>query len=182
MPRYYDTREKTAFGDHPAFGTNDWPPSFALPADDTAKAVVDYFAQHKDDPHLPASPWCARRGCIHLPDPGAVDPEVDEAPQYRALEWCFNPAARRPGETFVFLGWPKNLTAMEPINDSAHSIVAYMRAHGTGPLPATPWNADKHQLALPDPFLLQVRGSAYQVAKRVIVPDQHRAQPRVARF
>jgi hypothetical protein len=154
-----------------------WPKRDLEPADEDARKIFDYYTARRFEPGMPLTPVDPTTGKIYLPAhlpalrgrwfPSAVAPEdvLPSMPQYKmnsgaplsyhdrgeiAHGQMFGRRAVAKGETIAFLGWPEPAMALEPANDAARQVVAYLEAHGaSGDLPLAPWNLFDGTLFLP---------------------------------
>jgi hypothetical protein len=142
MPVYLDpSKPKTPFGEHPEISTEEWPaPRWtARPRDELGQAIIDYARRWRTHSNFPANPWSDRHGKIYLPDDlDQPQPETDEIPKYRTKEFgAIAGVVYAAGAEVNFPGWPTRPSLLEPMNESAELVLAFMARCAGRPLPAT---------------------------------------------
>jgi hypothetical protein len=147
---------KTPYGEFPTVSVDDgWPAGhlIARPNDKLGQAIIDYAKRWRSHPDFPESPWDDRRGEIFLRDLDKPRPATDEQPRYRLKDFgAVGGTVYAAGSELNFPGWPTRPSLLEPINESAERVIAYMISTAGRPLPAAmPHNG--FQLNLPSPGL-----------------------------
>jgi hypothetical protein len=150
LPVFLDpTRHKNAFGEYQTVDVPDsWPAPHHRPRerDTLGEKIVAYAAQHRNHPNFPSSPWSTRHGEIFLPDLDEPEELHDEMPKYRVKDAAafIGCVMYTEGQIVPFAGWPANMSALEPANQSAERVVRYAIKYGAGRnLVGQPWSAGR---------------------------------------
>jgi hypothetical protein len=150
MPVFLNPRGfKNALGEYPSVDVpSGWPAGhlIARPNDKLGQQIIDYVVRWKNHPAFPPSPWDDRRGEIFLRDLDEPEAPDDEEPLYRvkaptAFVGC---TLYAQGALVPFSGWVKNMSAVEPANESARRVFSYATSYGPGRnLTAPPYQAGR---------------------------------------
>jgi hypothetical protein len=156
MPSFLNPRGfKNAMGEYPTVSVDDgWPDPhlIARPNDALGQAILDYAKKFGSHPDFPPSPWDPRRGEIFLRDLDEPEDPRDEVPKYRvkAATAFIGASLYARGAVAALHGWPLNLADLEPENESARRVAAYLSRYGLGRrLMDPPYSAGKLQFENP---------------------------------
>jgi hypothetical protein len=108
--------------------------------------ILEYAAKWKNHQDFPESPWSDRHGEVFLRDLDKPEEPDDEEPLYRvvAATAFIGPALYERGAVVPFSGWIKNMSDVEPENESARRVFSYATRYGPGRnLTTAPYNAGR---------------------------------------
>jgi hypothetical protein len=161
------------------FDFTGWPKPTFEPLNEPARRIAAYATKHQFDPYKPDVPLA--RGSYYLPYFTTIEavresehvipngnggftlfrgqgyrplPTTDlpGMPKYRLRAQArFGNAIKEAGEVVAYLSWPLG-SSLDPVNDEARQVVAYLREWIDHPkLPPCPWNDFTDSIDLPDP-------------------------------
>jgi hypothetical protein len=148
MPVFHHRTNRTPLGPQEIVIDVGWPSEdlVARPGDAIGAAILEYVSKFKNHAAFPADgPWSSRRGEIFLRDLSEPEAPDDEQPKYRVVAPTAFVGATlyAQGDVVPFAGYPANMSALEPANDSAQRVFSYANRCAGRNLTGQPWSAGR---------------------------------------